>query len=310
MAVSDCSVQTPKKEYLYIEYHSFLGMSKHFNGKDGIFMSDLIVKPVDVLGDTVMAARDSDGVIWVGIKWICQGMGMSDGHYKRQIKNIQKDLLLKNSGSNLILNKGSGEREVFCLKLDYLPIWLAKISITPTIQKDHPELADKLLEYQLKAKDILAAAFLPQQESTKDIHGQIKLLAQGTDELYQRVDEVNTKVNGIKEELETFKLELPLFPEDADEVRRELNKKVVSYLGGKDSNAYRDRSIQRKAFIDAYRELKRNFDVSSYKSIKRNQKARALQVIEAYKPPVVLLDQIEQCNAQQHLELKGNTNKT
>lgn len=112
MAVSDCSVQTPKKEYLYIEYHSFLGMSKHFNGKDGIFMSDLIVKPVDVLGDTVMAARDSDGVIWVGIKWICQGMGMSDGHYKRQIKNIQKDLLLKNSGSNLILNKGSGEREV------------------------------------------------------------------------------------------------------------------------------------------------------------------------------------------------------
>ena len=273
-------------------------------------MSDLIVKPVDVLGDTVMAARDSDGVIWVGIKWICQGMGMSDGHYKRQIKNIQKDLLLKNSGSNLILNKGSGEREVFCLKLDYLPIWLAKISITPTIQKDHPELADKLLEYQLKAKDILAAAFLPQQESTKDIHGQIKLLAQGTDELYQRVDEVNTKVNGIKEELETFKLELPLFPEDADEVRRELNKKVVSYLGGKDSNAYRDRSIQRKAFIDAYRELKRNFDVSSYKSIKRNQKARALQVIEAYKPPVVLLDQIEQCNAQQHLELKGNTNKT
>ena len=128
--------------------------------------------------------------------------------------------------------------------------------------------------------------------------------------MYQRVDEVNTKVNGIKEELETFKLELPLFPEDADEVRRELNKKVVSYLGGKDSNAYHDRSIQRKAFIDAYRELKRNFDVSSYKSIKRNQKARALQVIEAYKPPVVLLDQIEQCNAQQRLELKGNTNKT
>lgn len=139
---------------------------------------------------------------------------------------------------------------------------------------------------------------------------QIQLLAQGNVELNQRVDEVNTKVNGIKEELETFKLELPLFPEDADEVRRELNKKVVSYLGGKDSSAYHDRSIQRKAFIDAYRELKRNFDVSSYKSIKRNQKARALQVIEAYKPPVVLLDQIEQANAQQRLEFKGNANKT
>ena len=91
-------------------------------------------------------------------------MGMTDGQYKRQITNIQKDLLLKNSGANLNLNKSSREREIFCIKLDYLPIWLAKISITPTMKKDHPELADKLLEYQLKAKDILVAAFLPQQD--------------------------------------------------------------------------------------------------------------------------------------------------
>lgn len=89
---------------------------------------------------------------------------MTDGQYKRQITNIQKDLLLKNSGANLNLNKSSREREIFCIKLDYLPIWLAKISITPTMKKDHPELADKLLEYQLKAKDILVAAFLPQQD--------------------------------------------------------------------------------------------------------------------------------------------------
>lgn len=146
-------------------------------------MNDMIVKSVDLMGDTVIAAQDSEGIIWVGIKWLCQGMGMSDGHYKRQIKNIQKDLLLKNSGSNLILNKGSGEREVFCLKLDYLPIWLAKISITPTMQKDHPELADKLLEYQLKAKDILAEAFMPKKGVPQTIPEQIQLLAQGNVEL-------------------------------------------------------------------------------------------------------------------------------
>lgn len=69
-------------------------------------MNDMIVKSVDLMGDAVMAAQDSKGTIWVGIKWLCQGMGMSDGQYKRQIKNIQKDLLLKNSGANLTLNKG------------------------------------------------------------------------------------------------------------------------------------------------------------------------------------------------------------
>ena len=89
---------------------------------------------------------------------------MTEGHLKRQIANIKKDLTLSRGGSNLILNKGSGEREVFCLKLDYVPLWLAKGNITPTIQAERPELADKLLEYQLKAKDILADAFLPKRQ--------------------------------------------------------------------------------------------------------------------------------------------------
>lgn len=124
-------------------------------------MNDLVVKSVDLFGDTVMAAQDNAGNIWVGVRWICEGLGMTEGHMKRQIANIKKDLTLSRGGSNLLLNKGSGEREVFCLKLDYVPLWLAKVNITPTIQAERPELADKLLEYQLKAKDILADAFLP-----------------------------------------------------------------------------------------------------------------------------------------------------
>lgn len=89
-------------------------------------MNDLVVKEVDLFGDSITAAKDNNGVVWVGIRWICQGMGMTDGQYKRQITNIQNDLLLKDSGSNLILNKGSGDRAVFCLKLDYLQCGLLK----------------------------------------------------------------------------------------------------------------------------------------------------------------------------------------
>lgn len=37
-----------------------------------------------------MAAKDNDDTIWAGVRWMCQGMGMSDGQYKRQITNIQK----------------------------------------------------------------------------------------------------------------------------------------------------------------------------------------------------------------------------
>ena len=42
------------------------------------------------------------------------------------------------------------------IELDYLPLWLAKINPA----RFSKELKDKLLEYQLRAKDVLAAAFL------------------------------------------------------------------------------------------------------------------------------------------------------
>lgn len=127
-------------------------------------MEEMIVKNVDVMGDFITAAKDHDGNVWVGVRWVCDALEMTEGQMKRQIKNIQDDELFSGSGSNQILNKGSGERDVFCLKLDYVPIWLAKINITQKTREERPEFSKKLLEYQLKAKDILAAAFLPKQE--------------------------------------------------------------------------------------------------------------------------------------------------
>ena len=33
-------------------------------------MQEMIVKDVDLMGSTVMAAMDSGGTIWVGVKWM------------------------------------------------------------------------------------------------------------------------------------------------------------------------------------------------------------------------------------------------
>lgn len=49
-------------------------------------MSNLITKPVDVLGSQVMAAKDSEGQIWAGVRWFCQGLDFSKGQIDRQIK--------------------------------------------------------------------------------------------------------------------------------------------------------------------------------------------------------------------------------
>lgn len=256
----------------------------------------MIVKNVDVFGDSVMAAKESNGTIWVGIRWMCQGMGMTDGQYKRQIKNIQKDLLLKDSGSNLTLNRGSGERDVFCLKLDYLPIWLAKIAITEKTRKEHPELVEKLLEYQLRAKDILADAFVPQRHMPQTVDGQIQLLAQGHTELKAEVD-------NIKEELEQLKMDLPILPVEADRITEVVRKKGVSVLGGKNSPAYNNRGLRQKLYNNLYANLKYNFSVRSYKSIKRSQVDKAIEVVHNYQPPFFLSQLIDNENAQQMMNL-------
>ena len=119
---------------------------------------------------------------------------------------------------------------------------------------------------------------------------------------YEAIKQVDKKVFCLEERMDEFEQGLPLFPSEADSISGEVKKRVVSCLGGKDSNAYRNESIRRRTFIDAYQYLKRNFNVRTYKSIKRSQCNRALIIVEQYQPPVFLADEIEQCNAQITLE--------
>lgn len=114
----------------------------------------------------------------------------------------------------------------------------------------------------------------------------------------QRVTRVEKKANTLEERFNDFEQSLPLLPEDADDVSKEVKKRVVEILGGKDSNAYHDKSLSQKVFMDAYRNLKSNFDVSSYKAIKRNRKNMAVQIAREYKPPLYLAEQIQEENNQ------------
>lgn len=119
----------------------------------------------------------------------------------------------------------------------------------------------------------------------------------------KKIQQVEHKVNEINDDLQQFKQELPLFPVDADDIRHEVNKVVIQCLGGKESNAYKDRSLCRKVYCDIYKELKRQFDVSQYKYIKQCYKEKAIQIIKNYKLPMVLAEQIQDYNAQVSMEI-------
>lgn len=124
-------------------------------------MEGLTVKGVDLMGDTIMAAQDRNGNIWAGVSYFCKALGMTDAQRDTQTEKVRSDKTLSKATRKFPGGVFGTTNESYALRLDFIPLWLAKITITKRMESDHPELADKLLQYQLKAKDILADAFLP-----------------------------------------------------------------------------------------------------------------------------------------------------
>lgn len=123
----------------------------------------------------------------------------------------------------------------------------------------------------------------------------IQLLAQGNDELNERVDKVETKIY-------TLENDMPLYGCEIEDIQRHVKRRVVDILGGKQSESYHDPSIRNKAFSDIWNQLKREFGcVSTYKSIKRRYIADVHDFIDCYEPPRVLAEQIADANAQLRL---------
>lgn len=112
--------------------------------------SELIVKDVEFHGDMLRAAQDPDGKVWVGVRWMCQGIGFGEDKIDNERKKIQKDVVISQGVKFHSLGSGNSNTKVLCLDLDYVPLWLAKIAITPTMQRENPVLVNKLIDYPVE----------------------------------------------------------------------------------------------------------------------------------------------------------------
>ncbi len=137
-----------------------------------------------------------------------------------------------------------------------------------------------------------------QAQLPQTVQGQIQLLAQGNVELNQRVD-------GLEERFNKLEADMPVFTIDAKRIQDAVRKKAVEILGGKESNAYKDKSTRTYVFADVQCMLRRNFEVKRYEEIKHCQTDDALRLIEEHKPPFMLKNRVDMMNAQQSLNLEG-----
>ena len=113
------------------------------------------VREIKFDGKSIVTALIGNKV-YVSVKRICKNLGIDKNLSDTQIKKINKDELLKGASKLTHLKTNGGTQQVLMIELDYLPIWLAKINLSRFTE----ELKEQLLNYQLRAKDVLADEFL------------------------------------------------------------------------------------------------------------------------------------------------------
>lgn len=191
-------------------------------------------------------------------------------------------------------------------EMKYIPLGdVYRLIVKASSQSNSEDIKEKAGRFERLVFDEI----LPQIHRTgsygtpQTLQQQIQVIAQGTDELYQRVDAVTEDVKSVRSEIESLKLDLPILPIEAETITNAVKSRGVKVMGGKDSNAYRDRSIVNTVYRDIYSQIYRNFGVRSYKAIKRSQTDKVIEVVNKYEPPVILEERIQNANAQQRLDV-------
>ena len=237
-------------------------------------MNKLEIKRVPFLGTDLMAARDESGQIWAGVSYICNGIGLNKNEKDRQVKNVQADRVLKKGCVKFDAGVFDQNNQAVAIKLDFVPLWLAKISITPTMESDNPELADRLEQYQLRAKDVLAAAFLPAvHKEPKSAMELLRLQSQAMFELDERVSVLENQMtidHGQQRELQKA-------------VSRRVLDRAATVIP-----AWALDEQKPKFFASLYRDLKNRFGVPSYRDIRPADYPSAMAYVETWIEPAEL----------------------
>lgn len=115
---------------------------------------------------------------------------------------------------------------------------------------------------------------------------------------YKYTKEVEEEVKELKDDFNDFRDNAPLFNIECDELMDKVKSVVTRQLGGYKTPAYNDKSLRGRIYSDIQHQLRREFGVKKYKAIKRSQLDKAIEIVNSYKAPTVLVDEIVQANNQ------------
>lgn len=164
-------------------------------------MNDLQVKNIGFYGGEILGVKTPSGKIYMGVRQACRDIGLTEDQARRQVKNIQTDLVLNKGVSNLALPTRGGIQEVLGVEIGFIPLWLAKISITPRMREENPQTVERLVKYQLEAKDVLEKVFVEKKQIIpKDLSPELQFMIKQelkTRELEEKTQILEHRVNSL-----------------------------------------------------------------------------------------------------------------
>lgn len=246
-------------------------------------MNNLITKNVPFCGAELLAVQDkTTGIIYAGINSVLRELGFDEKQieYRRDKWRVDKILnkgTLKFSGTLLGLPTG---KDTWCINIKKLPIALAKIEITPRLEKQMPELSEKLEQYQESCATVLAEAFISHESKDiipKDFPSALRAYAdeyekrmqleQKNEKLIEENNHKQTVINGLTENV-------PLY-EKPDIINRICRKSQGGY-----ANRYNELY---KCFRENFHtDLKMKCENYNEKQIKKKEQLTTIRYAEKF----------------------------
>lgn len=165
----------------------------------------LQVTNFDFYGDNLIALQDNaTGEIYTSINSVLRGIGFTERQVRHNRDKWLNDLIVSKGCQNFVIPMENGvSQETYCISNRKLPIALTKISITPKMKQNQPELVSKLELYQDKCADVLASVFIehkmPNQPNLQPLIDSLSILT-------QTITTMQQDINALKEQQTTKKL--------------------------------------------------------------------------------------------------------
>ena len=237
------------------------------------------MKEVPFNGSTLLGVRDESGQVWLAVKKACLDIGLTEGQADRQIKNLRSDVVFDGNVTDLNVKFDGQVRKIVFIAEKFVTLWLAKISLTPSMQRKNPDAVKKLLKYQLEAADVLHKAFYKTEEQKDMFNSNMGLEGQIVG-IQVQINSMENMMCEQMEKLENVIDSMTLSTRQQQKLYQAAKDRINILLGGAHSVHYKENA--RSYYINLWNNFKERYSCGSYKDLNPRYYNEAFAFISAW----------------------------